>query len=285
MMTKPVSVSQCNAIFSLFLCALLWSTGGILIKLVKWNPFAIAGARSFIGAVTMLCVLRRIPRRFDRNQVIGAAAYSLTMILDVTATKMTTAANAIFLQYTNPIYVIILGRFLLDEKTDWIDAVTVAGVLGGMALFLGGGLNFSGNAGIAAAVCSGAAFGVSVVFFRRQKDGNPADSFILSHVITFAVTLPFWFGSAPPDMKSVGGLFLLGIIQMGLPSILYAKGITRVTAISSVLITMLEPVMNPVWVLLFYGEKPAGRTVAGGAVILSFIFFRVFLKNRIQNLH
>jgi drug/metabolite transporter (DMT)-like permease len=232
----------------------------------------------------MTAMLRRIPFRFSRDQIIAAVAYSLTMILFVTATKMTTAANAILLQYTNPVFVILFGYFFLDEKTDVTDILTVLGVLGGLALFFSGdssgALFRSGNLGIILALGSGLTFGICTVFLRRQKEGRPEDSLILAHFLTFAFSVPFWFTVSLPDMKSTAGLLLLGIFQVGLPSILYARGLTRITAVSAVLITMIEPVMNPVWVALFYKEFPSVQAVCGGAVILFFIFLRVFIKNR-----
>jgi drug/metabolite transporter (DMT)-like permease len=196
------------------------------------------------------------------------------MILYVAANKLTTAANAILLQYTNPLWVILLGPFLLGEKNTWVEYVTVAGVLGGMALFAADGLHGGSALGNVLACVSGFFFGLTVVLMRKQKDSNPSDSFTLSHLITFAVALPVCFSSGMPSPGSWAGIFALGIFQIGLPSILYALGITRVTAISAVLVTMVEPLMNPVWVFLFTGEKPTLNAVAGGIVILGFISFR-----------
>jgi drug/metabolite transporter (DMT)-like permease len=115
---------------------------------------------------------------------------------------------------------------------------------------------------------------------RKQKDSNPADSFTLAHLLTFLAALPFCFSGGMPSAKSWAGIFSLGIFQIGIPSLLYASGIARVTAISAVFITMLEPLMNPVWVFVFAGEKPSVNAVAGGAVILAFISFRSFVNYR-----
>ncbi len=280
-----------NPVLALLLCAFLWSTGGLLIKLVSWNPFAIAGIRSLLGAITITLALKRLPVVFVRNtngsinrrdtidRILAGFFYSATMILFVVATKMTTAANAILLQYTNPLYIIILGPFLLHEKNDWIDYASVIGVMCGMVLFLADGLSGGNLLGNIIALSSGVTFGLSTIFMRRQKDGHPEDSFTLSHILTFIITLPFLFDGGNPGIKGSIGLLLLGVMQIGLPSILYARGITRVTAISAVLITMLEPLMNPLWVLLFYGEKPSVSTLTGGLLILLVIFVRVVLKN------
>ncbi len=286
-----------NPSLALFLCAFLWSTGGILIKFTEWNAFAIAGGRSIIGAATMILVLRRFPvilskkadgtidKKQSIDKLVATLTYSATMILFVFANKYTTAANAILLQYTNVLYVIALGPLFLGEKNEWIDYVAGFGILGGMALLVSDGfsaasIDSTSLLGIVLALISGLMFAFSTIFLRRQKDGNPEDSFTLSNIVTFLVALPFMFSAGVPSLQSVGGLFLLGIFQIGIPAIFYSMGITRVTAISAVLITMLEPVMNPIWVFLFYREIPSRNTILGGITILGFLFFRSYIKSR-----
>lgn len=281
----------------LFLCAVLWSSGGILIKLTDWNPLAIAGTRSLIGAITMMIVLQRIPKlpvkkddgsvdiKQTADKIIATVAYSATMILFVQATKLTTAANAILLQYTNVLYVIIFGPILLGEKNTWVDYLSAGGIFTGMILLVSGGFDNVGLTaenitGIVYALLSGFAFGCTTIFMRRQKDGHPEDSFILSHVLTFIIAIPVITASGVPGVQSMGALLLLGIFQIGLSSVLYAWGIRRVHALTAVLITMSEPVMNPVWVLIFYKEIPTAYSVAGGIIILAFLFFRVYGKQK-----
>jgi drug/metabolite transporter (DMT)-like permease len=270
----------------------LWSTGGILIKSVDWNPFAIAGVRSVIGALTIMLCIRRVPvfvirsktGTVDRAQTaicFGAAlAYSLTMILFVVANKLTTAANTILLQYTNPLYVILFGPLVLGEKNERIDYVTVAGVFAGMILFLVDGIRGGNTLGNILAALSGITFGFTTLLMRRQKDGHPSDSFVLAHLITIAAMSPFFFSSPAPSLQSWGGLLALGIFQIGIPSVLYSVGITRIAAVSAVLITILEPLMNPVWVFIFRREAPSYTAILGGAVILGFLFLRTVVKNR-----
>lgn len=278
--------SRKAAVASLALCALLWSTAGFLIKLVNWEPFAIAGARSLVAFITMLFFVRKPRFVFSANQVFAAVFYALTMILFVTANKMTTAANAILLQYTEPIYIILLSPLLLrGEKTDWIDWLAVVGVFGGMILFFAGDLRFSANLGNLLALASGVCFALFAMFMRREREGRTAEAFMLAHLLTFAVSLPFMFRSGSPSAVSMGGIALLGVLQIGLPSILYARGIRGVTAISAALITMIEPVMNPVWVFLFIGEVPAATALAGGAIILGTVTARTVLKVRKMRYH
>lgn len=275
-----------SAVGALALCALLWSTAGFLIKLVDWDPFAIAGGRSLVAVFVMLAFVRRPSFRFTANQVLAAVFYSLTMILFVTANKMTTAANAILLQYTEPVYIILLGPLLLkDEGTDWLDWISVAGVLAGMALFFVGELDLSANLGNLLALASGVSFALFAIFMRRQREGRTAESFMLAHAITFLLSVPFMFRFGLPSGLSLGGVALLGIFQIGLPSILYARGILGVSAIGAALITMIEPVMNPLWVFLLVGEKPTLQALAGGLIIVATVTGRTVLKVRKMRYH
>ncbi|MDR3284589.1 MAG: DMT family transporter [Treponema sp.] len=288
---KPIQIRRSNPTLALLLCALGWSTGGFLIKSIDWNPFAIAGIRSLIAAATILLVIRRVPSfvvrtpagTVDRGQTaacfIATVAYSLTMILFVLSNKMTTAANAILLQYTNPLYVILLSPLVLGEKNKAIDYVTVAGVFAGMILFLLEGIHGGAPLGNILAALSGVTFGVTTVFMRKQKDGHPSDSFLFAHLITVIAMCPFYFISPLPSLASWGGLLALGFFQVGLPSVLYSIGIVRIAAVSAVLLTMLEPLMNPVWVFLFHREAPSATSIAGGVIILGFLVLRTVVKS------
>lgn len=275
--------SKGMAVASLVLCAFLWSSAGILIKLVQWDPFAIAGVRSLIGCLTMLVFIRKPRFTFSLNQVMAALSYSATMILFIFANKMTTSANAVLLQYTEPVFIVILGRWLLaDEKTGPGDWLAIVGVFAGMILFFLDDLSFSANMGNILAVISGLTFALTAIFMRRQKDVRSQDSFMLAHILTFAISLPFIFRAGLPSGGNLDscllGLVLLGVFQMGLPSILYGKGVSGVSAISAGLITMLEPVLNPVWVVLFIGETPSPRAILGGVIILVCVTLRTVFK-------
>ncbi len=302
-----------NPVVSLALCALLWSFGGLIIKLVKWDALAIAGARSFFGMLVLSLAFKRPPKLFIRrdenslqgqkadnenrrqdqktrpqkidwrattNLLLGGIFYAATMLLFVPATKMTTAANAILLQYTNPIYIIILGPLLTGEKNDWIDFAAVAGILAGMVLLLWGGLGGGQTAGNILALLSGLTYGLTTIFLRRAKDARPSDSLNLSCLLSFLFALPFMIKAGLPQSgSSYPALACLGIFQIGIPAVLLSMGIEKVPALSSVIITMIEPMMNPVWVALFAGEVPSASSVFGGLVILAFIAAHVALKS------
>jgi drug/metabolite transporter (DMT)-like permease len=184
------------------------------------------------------------------------------------------------LQYTNPLYVILFGPLILGEKNSRIDYVTVAGVFAGMILFLVDGIRGGNTLGNILAAFSGITFGFTTLLMRKQKDGHPSDSFVLAHLITIAAMSPFYFSSPAPSLQSFGALLALGIFQIGIPSVLYSVGITRIAAVSAVLITILEPLMNPVWVFIFRGEAPSRTAILGGVVILGFLLLRTVVKSR-----
>ncbi len=256
-----------KAIAAVAACALLWSTAGLFIKVIDWNPIAIAGTRSLIGGILILAYLRRPRFTWSFAQIAAAVCYSATMLGFVAANKLTTAANAILLQYTAPVYAAILGWIFLGERTSWLDWVTIGVVLGGMVLFFLDKLSVGGMAGNLLAVASGVTFAGSMVFLRKQKDGSPLESILLSHGLTFVVSIPFlWKGM--PSLAGWAALGLLGLFQVGLSSIFLAYGVRHVTALQSLLIAVIEPLFNPLWVFLAIGEVPGPFAVVGGVLIL-----------------
>jgi drug/metabolite transporter (DMT)-like permease len=265
-----------RGIAALLACAVLWSSAGLFIKIISWNPMAIAGMRSLFGGLTVLVILRRPRFTWTWTQILCAVAYAGCMILFVTANKLTTAANAILLQYTAPVYVAILGGLLLGERVSAIDWVTVAVVIGGMTLFFLDKLTVGGMWGNIIAVVSGVFFASAIVLLRKQKHGSPLESILLSHGITFLVCLPFvWRGA--PSLAGWGGIAFLGIFQIGLASALLSYGVKHVSALGSILTSIVEPLFNPLWVFLAVGEKPGPFAIAGGIVIVGTVTARSIL--------
>lgn len=256
-----------SAVIMLAATAMLWSLGGVLIKWVTWNPLAIAGARSAIASLVLLIVIRKPKINWSGPQIGAALAYAGTVILFVCANKLTTAANAILLQYTAPIYIALFGAWLLKERTKAIDWITIFFVIGGMVLFFVDDLSSGGIWGNILAALSGLSFAFLAIFMRMQKDGSPLESVLLGNILTALIGLPFMFTSMP-SISGWTALLILGIFQLGLPYILYSKAIKHVTALEAILIPVLEPILNPVWVLLVLGEKPGLWSLIGGLVVL-----------------
>jgi drug/metabolite transporter (DMT)-like permease len=276
---KTADLAQGPAILAVAGCALLWSTGGLFVKLISWNPFAIAGVRSLIGGLVILLFLRHPRFTWSFAQVAGAVCYAACMILFVSANKLTTAANAILLQYTAPLYAAVLGWIFLKEKANRLDWVTMAVVIGGMVLFFMDSLTLGGMQGNLLAILSGMFFAGAMVAFRAQKDGSSLESILLSHGITLLVSIPFlWQGA--PTLAGWGALAFLGVFQIGLSSLLLTYGLKHVTAVQSLLTAVLEPLFNPIWVFLVIGERPGPRALVGGAVILVAVTLRSLLSLR-----
>jgi drug/metabolite transporter (DMT)-like permease len=262
-----------KAIVLLIVTAILWSSGGLLIKWVSWNPIAIAGMRSAIAALVMLAFLRRPRLTWSSAQIGGAIAFSATVILFVLANKLTTAANAILLQYTCPIYVALFGAWFLGERTTRLDWITISVVMGGMMLFFLDDLTIGGFWGNVCAIASGVTFACVVLFMRKQKNDSPLESILLGNLLTALIGFPFMF-EAMPNASSWMGLVLSGVFQLGFSHILYATAIKHVAALEAILVAAIEPILNPLWVLLVMGEAPGPWAFLGGFIVLASVTIR-----------
>lgn len=265
-----------RAILYLAITATFWSIGGLLIKSINAHPLAIAGVRSAISAVLFLLILGKPKINGSAAQIGAAASYTGTVILFVLANKLTTAANAILLQYTAPIYVALLSGWLLKERTRLLDWLTVFIALAGMALFFLDSLSMKGMLGNLVAIVSGITFALQAIFLRMQKEGSPWESVFLGNIFTAIIGLPF-LSLAWPDSTGWLNLLILGVVQLGIPYILYTKAIKHTSALEAILIPVIEPILNPIWVALFIGEKPGLWSFVGGIIVLAAITIRCVL--------
>ncbi len=251
----------------LLVAAVLWSLGGVLIKSIDWHPMAIAGGRSAI-AIPLILAITGWPRfTFSRAQIGGAIGYALTVAMFVFATRMTTAANAIFLQYTAPIYVALIGRWYLGERALRIDWLVIAVALAGIGLFFMDQLTVAGFWGNIVALGSGVSFAAVALFLRKEKGGSPITAILLGNVIVALAGAPFML-SSPLGAGDGWWLLLLGLLQLGLPYVLYSIAIKHVTALEATLIPLIEPVLNPLWVMLALGEQPGAWATFGALLVL-----------------
>jgi drug/metabolite transporter (DMT)-like permease len=257
-----------KAILYLALAAILWSTSGLFVKILDWQPVSILAGRSFFAAIVFLIYLRRLPTRFGLWQLLAALMFILTQFLFITSTKLTTAANAIFLQYTMPIYVVLLAYWFLGEKpsrTDWFSMLII---FIGLMLFFGDELSTDGFYGNLLAILSGVTGALMMVSFRAQKNGNPAESNLIAFLFTATLGFPFIMQETWA-VNSILILAFLGIVQIGFAFIFFTKGIKHIPALEANLIGTLEPVLNPIWVFLFYGESMGKFALIGGLIVLS----------------
>lgn len=276
---KNPSNQRYRGILFLIGSASLWSIGGLLIKSVSWHPLAIAGMRSLIAALLMLMYRRKFEFNWSPVQIWGAVAYTATVIAFVAATKLTTAANAILIQYSAPIFVALFAHWFLGEKTSKLDWLTIGVTLSAMALFFMDDISVGNFWGNMIALFSGISFAAVTLLSRKQKDGSPLESFFLGNIVTALVGLPFMLQSAPNPSGWIS-LILLGVVQLGISYILYAEAIKHVTALEGILIPVIEPILNPIWVFLFLHEAPGKWAMVGGAIVLISVTFRCVLAIR-----
>jgi drug/metabolite transporter (DMT)-like permease len=286
--------SRAAGVLLVLAAALLWSTGGIGIKSVEGPPLAIAGWRGLFALPVLGGMLLVRARGAGRAVVLplrkpwawmGAASYAVMVVAFVVATKLTTAANAIFIQYTSPVYVALLSWPLLRERITWREGVACAGVVAGMILFFREGLSGPARAGnIVAVVSSFGAAGLPLALRADQRslaaagaieaaDASPALAIFIGDAVAVLACAPAMLASPPQ-----GGQWLLlaalGLGQIGLPYVLYALAVPRLTALEGSLLPTLEPLLNPVWVALGTGEVPGRVALLGAAFVLGAVLFQ-----------
>jgi drug/metabolite transporter (DMT)-like permease len=264
--------------------AVLWSTGGLFIKWNDLTPLELSCGRALFAGATVALLTRR--EGFRLNFVTGVAAvlYAALLLLFVVATKMTTAANAIFLQYTAPVYILLLEPALFKEKYRAQDFVVVACCLAGMSLFFVGDLRPQDVRGNVAALGSGCCFAGFFLLLRSQRarEVNRASSVIYGNLILFAITLPaFVAGAHKLDARNLAVVAYLGVVQIGFAYTLLTLGIARgVRGLDAGVIGYVEPVLNPIWVFLVLGERPSRWALAGGAIIIAAVLTHTLWKAR-----
>lgn len=261
------SSKSINYVGLLFLAAILWSTGGVVIKQLSASAMVIACLRS-TGAIALLLLILHRPIKWPSRTVwAGALFYAGTVILFVASNKLTTASNAIILQYTAPLYVLLLSRFLLKERTFLSDWIFMLILMSGIILFFFDDLSGGRLEGNILALLSGVCFASLTVTLRMQKNQNPEDTILFGNIICALLTCPFLFIQTV-DMISIKGSLLLGVFQLGLPYLLFSIALKKVRAIDGILIPIIEPILSPIWVFLIIGEVPGYWSIVGGIIIL-----------------
>ena len=263
-----------------FAAAFLWSTGGLFIKWNTLTGLELSFCRSLFAMITVAILTRREGFGLNSISAIASVLYAVLLVLFVLSTKATTAANAIFLQYTAPVYVALIGRWYLGERASRIDWLVIAVALAGIALFFLDRLTIAGLWGNILALGSGLAFALVALFLRKEKAGSPIASIVLGNVIVAVAGAPFMFQAPSLGEDGLWRLLLLGTVQLGLPYVFYATAIKQVSALEATLIPLLEPVLNPLWVMLALGERPGPWAIVGGLLVLSAVLGRGVMMMR-----
>ena len=266
--------SERRGILLVAAAALLWSTGGIGIKFLAEPPLKIAFYRSATAAVALLLLFRPRTWRWTPAFLIGIGSYAACLTTFVLATKWTSAANAIFLQYCGVVWVLLLSPLVLKEPFRRRDAIAVGVAFCGMLLFFVGRFESRGFAGELSALASSVFFAILVLALRRER-GSGAEAVVTYGNVLAAVALFPWVrGDLSVTAVSAAVLTFLGVVQIAGAYALFVHGLRYVTATQASLVGMLEPIANPVWVFLFLGERPGALSLLGGAVVLGAIGWR-----------
>jgi drug/metabolite transporter (DMT)-like permease len=273
-------MSKQNALFLMVLVTLIWSANGLLIKLVDWTPLAISGLRSALAAAALLPFMGKPRRLFSVGTLAGGIAFAGALVTFVIATKLTTAANAIFLQLTAPVYVALLSGWILKERVSALDWIVTGVILGGMLLFFGDNLTMEGFWGNISAILSAVCWAVFVLFYRKEKDDVPLKIPIIGHIICTLTGLPFVIAAGWWPTSGGIWIFPMGAVGAGLSFVLYTWVIRRLEAIEAIITQTIEPIFNPVWVFLVVGEKPGPWALLGGGIVLTSITLHAILRQR-----
>jgi len=255
--------------------SLCWSFGGLCIKFIPWDAMSIVGIRALLAAVVFAIYRKSLKIDFTFGNVMGALCLSATTILFVFANKLTTAAAAILLQFTAPVFIILIELVFCGKKPSPSALVAVTVTALGMLLFFEERLDAGSLLGNLLAIASGLAF-AGVFVCNKLPDTDPDHALLLGFIINAVIGTPFIFFQSASGPVAWGAAIFLGTIQVGLAYVFFSVGIKRTPALLACLITAMEPVLNPVWVLLagLWGFLPAveapGRfALIGGAIIVA----------------
>lgn len=273
-MNGKASSSERTGVLLVAAAALLWSTGGIGIKYLSEPPLKIAFYRSAWAALALFAIFRPRLWRWTPAFLIGIASYAACLTTFVFATKWTSAANAIFLQYCGVVWVLLLAPLVLHEPFQRRDAAAVAVAFGGMLLFFVGRFEARGFRGEITALASSVFFAILVLALRRERGGGAEAVVTYGNVLAALALLPFVRHDLAVTPVAGAILCFLGVVQIAGAYALFVLGLRHVTATEASLVGMLEPICNPIWVFLVIGERPAATSLLGGAVVLGAIGWR-----------
>lgn len=271
------------AIVQMLICAALWSIAGILIKLIDWNPFVIAGFRGLFAAVTVgiYMLVKKQKLVLSRPVLISAFFLAATFFCFVSANKLTTAANAIVLQFTAPIFIMLISAVLFRQRFKLPDYATVLLTFCGIAVFFVSGLKDGHLPGDLVAVLAGVFMAGMYLSVSRMDKTEKMSGIFFGQVLTALVGIPFaFFTKGTISTGAVISIIVLGVVQIGIPYILLALASNHCPPLACSLIGALEPLLNPVWVFIFNGERPGIFSIIGGIVVIGAVTAQCILQDR-----
>lgn len=260
-----------TGIIQMSICAFLWSIAGIVIKNISSGPFLIAGIRSLFAAFCMLFFMLFSGIKFTLNKKVlsGGVFSALTFILFVLANKMTYAANAIVLQFTEPVFLLIFTALFFKEKFKGRDIMTAIVTLLGVALFFADSLSNDKILGNFVAIGAGCSMALMYMILGKVSEKERMSSMFAGHILTalFGITAFLIMPHSVPG-KDFFLMTFLGIVQLGIPYVLFCLAVGKCSAFACSLIGAIEPLLNPLWVMLFTGETPGKLALLGGIIVI-----------------
>jgi len=266
-----------KGILAVFLTAILWSSGGLFIKLISLNAMQLSFFRCLIAAIVFALLFRKKLLVVNGFTFINAAFYAIVLSTFVIATKTTTAANAIFLQSTAPIYVLIFEPIINKTKQERINVITIAVCFIGMIFFFLGEISPGHLEGNLIALLSGIMFAAFFLGMRKNGKEFQQSSIFYGNILVSIICIPFLFNMKPLSFDDIWMVTFLGVFQIAFAYALFSYGLKRILAVEASIISMFEPVLNPVWVLIGYGEMPSFFAAIGGGIIIIAVFVKTLV--------
>ena len=274
-----------RGILLMLICSLLWSIAGVLFKFVPWNAMVLAGGRAFFAGLTVLAyILIRGERVIvNRHTLAVGLSMALCCTLFVIGNKLTTAANAIVLQFTAPVFLLVFSAIFFKARFARRDVIAVILTLCGIALFFFDRLDAGHMLGNIISVASGASMALMYIAMDRGEQSERFSGILLCECFTLLWSLPFFFIDPPAvSLRPVLVVVILGVVQLGIPYILMSYAASDCPPLALSLLSALEPLLNPVWVLLFYGERPGVFAIIGGAAVIVTITVWCIVRDRAE---
>ena len=269
----------------MIVCSVLWSIAGTVIKQINCSAVVITGFRSLFSALTVLAFMKfaKLKFTFSRRVVPTAICMCITFFCFVGANKLTTAANAIVLQFTSPVFVMLISAVIYKTKFKPSDIAAVAATLFGISLFFLDQLDSGSMLGNIIAILAGFFMAGIFVFGGNSSRAERMTGTLIGHIMTAVIGISFLpFTQNVIDGKAVTGFVILGVFQLGIPYILVALALSNCPPLACNLIGVIEPLLNPVWVFIFNGERPGKNAFIGAVIILVSITVWCIYKDRTE---
>lgn len=256
------------------LTGILWSLAGVFIKFLELHPLTIVFYRSLFASFFFFLFVRKTGWMVSVPLLVSVVSYTAAISFFVWANKLTTAANAIILQYTAPIFVFLFVRLLFHEAISRTNLMTLLLGMAGVGIIFRGSAGQPDVVGVMMAILSGFLFSIYMTNLRFLKGVDPGYLTLVNNLVCWLALLPLVRSQLNLSLGEVLALAVMGIVQLGIPYFLFSKGLETISLQEASLIVLIEPVLNPIWVALAFGEIPSVATFVGGGIILSGLGFR-----------